>query len=422
MGMHERLRPLALALILILCLSGCAYAGADQLYALPQLSDEYVQLEELIAKRIRDGGEYAAPLGGSHRQSVQFHDLDGDGTPEALAFLADSSHTPTVCVYRLGPEGDYFLFVTIEGVGSAIGSVDYSDLDGSGNDELILSWQLSPELRLLSVYTVGETAQTQLLSTDCSAYFLCDLDADGRPELMSLSVDYVGGCTLIRHVFDAAGHETSSSAMLSSGVTEVLRAKTAYLSDERTALFIESRLGDSELVTDVFTAGIGLITNITLGEDGVSTTRRATDAYAADINADRITELPDTAGDLLDWYSLDVIGRRTPVLTTYHDYEHEWYLVIPEALLRGSLRARSAEEVPGESAVTFTLDGTEILTVYTLTGENRLGRAQEEGRFLLTENGTTVYAAALAADGLVTEDEITENFHLIYNDWQSGEL
>ena len=123
---------------MVFALAGCVPSGADQLYALPQLSDEYVQLEALIAQRIAAGGEYAAPTGGSNRQTVQLHDLDGDGTPEAVAFLADRSHTPNVCVYRQDEEGNYYLFVAIEGVGSAVDSAEYADLTGNGANELIL--------------------------------------------------------------------------------------------------------------------------------------------------------------------------------------------------------------------------------------------------------------------------------------------
>ena len=72
-----------LTAILTACLlSGCAVSGAEGLFALPRLSDDYLQLENLIAERIDDGGEYAAPVGGRNRQTVQLHDLDGDGAPE----------------------------------------------------------------------------------------------------------------------------------------------------------------------------------------------------------------------------------------------------------------------------------------------------------------------------------------------------
>lgn len=406
------------ALFLTSACAGCAAGGADRLYALPRLTDEYVELEELISQRIRDGGEYAAPAGGGNRQSVQLRDLDGDGAEEAVAFLADSTRTPNVCVYRQNADGDYYLFVAIEGAGSAVDSVEYADLNGDGGQELILSWQIGGDLRLLSVYALGPEQQTQLLSVDSSEFVVCDLDGNGTDELLNLDIDIGGVSTLTRYVFAADGTADKTEARLSDGIEEVLRVRTGYLSDESTALFVESRWGEDGLITDVFAADGDGVRNITLSGSRSSTLREG-GAFAADINADRITELPEPIGDVLEWYCLDPFGYRTPVLSTYHDYDAGWYLILPELLRDGELTAIRADSVPGEETVTFTADGAPALRIYILTGENRLDRAGEEGRFVLVEDGATVYAAELLDDTL-TQEEV--NFNLIYPEWQTGDL
>ena len=147
---RRRLAALLAAVFIAASCSGCMTASVDELYSLPQMSEEYVQLQQLIAQRIESGSTYAAPTGGSNRQNVQLRDLDGDGADEALAFLADESGTPTVCVYRRGEDGDYYLAVIIDGDGSAVASADYADLTGDGVSELIISWHISGQLRLLS--------------------------------------------------------------------------------------------------------------------------------------------------------------------------------------------------------------------------------------------------------------------------------
>ena len=417
----KRIRPrraLALLTAAFMALT-CAACAADRLYTLPQMTDEYVQLEELIAQRIQAGGEYAAPLSGSNRQTVQLHDLDGDGTPEAIAFLADKSHTPTVCVYRQSDEGEYYLFVAIEGVGSAVDSVEYADLTGNGANELILSWQIGGDIRLLSVYALHEEEQAQLLSADCEEFMVCDLDGNGVGELMDLTGDYASGL-VTRYDFSGGDGFEESDALLSDGVEEVLRMRPGYLADGTAALFVESRWGEDGLITDVLCVMDGSLENITRDESGRSYTLRRSGAFAADINGDRALEIPDSEGDLLRWYGIDSSGARELALSTYHDYEDGWYLILPEELLDAAVEKK--EIVPGETAVTFTGKGGAQLTIYRLTGENRLDRAAEEGRVILAKDGTTVYAAASPPERGVSLDGIADRFNLIYLEWQTGAL
>ncbi len=413
---------LLLAALMALACAGCAVEG---LYALPRLSDDYVQLEELIAERIGEGSEYAAPVSGSNRQSVQMRDLDGDGTAEAIAFLADGNRTPTICIYRRDGAGDFYLYVIIRGEGSAVGSVEYADLTGDGMNEFILTWQIGGDLQLLSVYSLVEEnirqERTELLSADCSDFVVCDLDGDGVDELLDLCVDYGGTSTMVRYVFGPGGKKSEYDARLSDGVTEVLRLRTGYLSDGVTALFAESAWDGDKLITDVFTASGGL-SNITLTTDGRSDTLRDAGAFAQDINGDRALEIPETDGAALAWYGVDSYNDRRLVMTTYHCYDKGWYLRLTGPLLKGRLNAVTTEDVPGETAVTFSSGGEGLLVIYTLTGENRLDRAEAGGRFLLRQSETTVYAAELLPGGAsLTQEEITENFSLIYPEWQTGE-
>ena len=405
---------------MVFALSGCMMANVEELYSLPRMSEEYIQLQELIARRIEDGGEYAAPLGGSHRQSVQLQDLNGDGVAEAVAFLADEDHTPTVCVYRMDGEGNYYLFVDILGAGTAVSCVDYADLNGDGAAEILVAWQIGGDLQLLSAYDLSGDTPAEILSADCTEFLVNDLNGDGAEEILDLRIDYAGTSALVMYVVGDGNTVTASRANLSLGITEVLRARMGRLSDETPALFVESVYGDDRLITDVFVVDAGL-KNITLAAGGVSNTVREMPAYAGDINADRVMEIPESSGGLLNWYALDAAGRKTLALTTWHDYENGWYLVLEDEMLAG-LKVTAGEEIAGEAAARFSKRaGGDLFVIYTLTGENRLDRAAAEGRFILAEEETTVYAGEILSE-TVTEDEILERFNLIYSEWQTGDL
>lgn len=415
-----RVLALVLAVFMALSASGCVMAGVENLYALPRMSEEYLQLESLIAQQIEAGGEYAAPVGGDNRQSVQLQDLNGDGEEEAIAFLADEDHMPTVCVYRRDSAGDYYLYVVIDGEGSAVSSVEYADVNGDGAREIILCWQISGDIHLLSVCSMNGEEPVEVLSADCSKFLVTDLDGDGVEEILNLRLDYSGTSSLICYEISRKNEVQSSRKDLSAGITEVKRARLGTLSDGTAALFVESLTWAESLVTDVFRLVGGELENITMANSGASNTARSYPAYAADINGDRAMEIPESAGDILNWYSLDAAGRKTLALTTYHDYESGWYLTLPETFMN-DLSVSRRTEAAGEIAVTFTVDGEAALRIYTLTGENRRDRAEAEGRFLLRAGETTVYAAELLREDM-TPDDIRNSFNLIYSEWQTGDL
>lgn len=422
MNIRKRVLALLLGVSMVFACSGCMAAGVEELYSLPRMSEEYVQLQELIDRRIDAGGEYAAPLSGSHRQSVQLQDLTGDGEPEAIAFLADESHTPTICIYRRDDQGLYYLFVVITGEGSAVSSVDYADLNGDGTAEFIIAWQIGGDLQLLSAYALSGEIPVELLSVDCGRVLVRDADGDGTEEILDLRADYDGVSTLNLYDIGTDNSVSGSRAALSGGIEEILRARMGYLTDGSPALFVESRCLDSELlITDVFAVRSGALQNITMTDTGVSNTRRESPAFATDINADRTMEIPESSGGLLNWYALDGAGRRTLALTTYHDYDDGWYFVLEDGLLSG-LTVERTETAAGEvSAIFSRREEGDLFVIYTLTGENRLDRAAEEGRFLLAGEETTVYAGELLSDAL-TEEEIHACFNLIYSEWQTGDL
>ena len=86
------------------------------------------------------------------------------------------------------------------------------------------------------------------------------------------------------------------------------------------------------------------------------------------------------------------------------------------------LKVEAGEEIAGEASARFSKrDGGDLFVIYTLTGENRLDRAAAEGRFILAEEETTVYAAEILSE-TVTGEEILERFNLIYSEWQTGDL
>lgn len=432
-----------LTLALISGVSGCSIRSPDELYSLPRLSNENLQLQTLLAEEIAAGSEYSAPTSGSYRQSVQMYDIDNDGVNEALAFFKSSDQMPKICVYRQ-KDGEYVPAATVQGDGGSIGSVEYAEMDPESGAELIVTWQNSSGMKILNVYSMKNYSMSVLLTTDCTAFHVADLDSDGLQELLCIKADSLvsnsqtGEVTLYKLSHD--GEMSSSSASLSAGITSVSRVRSSTLSDGVPAVFVESLWGDGGTVTDVFILQGKDIQNLSVdAASGDSLTTRSCVVYSQDINGDKTLDIPlaevlprakdgSTAYWVYDWYDISPNGGMEKVMSTYHCTSDGWYLVLNDALRR-NLTVRRVDSGSGERTVVLssidprTQKVTDLLTIYTLTGENRRDRASAGERFVLHEGDAAIYAALINSEELsMTQADVIAAFNLIYAEWNTGAL
>lgn len=435
--MKRFVRPGAFLLLaaLLFCLSGCYSGNIDQYFSLPMASEEYRQLQSLIDEELASGSEYSAPIHGSYRQSVQLSDVDGDGADEALAFFRDAAKNPKINIYD-SENGEYRLARSISGEGSSIGRIDYADLTGDGQKELLVSWQISSGLSVLGVYSLAGWSGDVLLSTDSAEFVTGDINRDGCDELLNLRAANSTTYLVDQYTFPLGQEPQATSAALSAGISALQRLRMVTLAGDAPALLAESTLTTGDLVSDLFVCRDGSLINLTMNRTTqISETRRSYSlVYAQDIDGDGSTEIPHpqqlySRGDevfwSIAWFRYDASGRASTIMTTYHCVTDNWYLVLPSGWDVG-LTVRRDDSVSGERAVILSRlrsDGSleDYVAIYAITGENRYERARLDNRFLLQEEGTTVYAAKLL-DGKTDENTIRSRFHVIYTDWSSGSV
>lgn len=424
----------------VLLFSGCA-STVEDMYAPPKRSEGYNRLQSAMDTAMV-GMEYAAPVSGENRQIVQMADLDGDKTDEYILFARKSSDTPLqILVFRQEDDGECSLAHVIESTGSAFEKVEYVDVDGNPGMEIVVGRQVSDQLqRTLSVYSFSSGEPNQLLSAGYYKYLCCDFDGDGTRELMLLrtgETDADKGYAVLYRYRDGE-MQRSREAELSQQGTSIKRIMVSKLHGGETAVFVASSLEENAIITDVFALKNGEFTNISYSVDsGTSVqTLRNYYVYGDDLNDDGVLELPflitmksatgEEAGEqhLIRWYALDIDGRQMNRLYTYHNYVGGWYLELD------STWAPRVSVVQEGTVYTFLLwddaglSARTLFTLYCFTGSSRETQAVEEGRFPLHSSESAVYAAVLgdAAAGLgIAEDTLTNSFHLIHQDWYTGE-
>ena len=430
-----------LCCVMALLLTGCGASTVEDMYAPPRRSEVFHELQTAIDRAMVDM-EYAAPVSGDNRQTVQMADLDGDGVEEYILFARASSENPLrILVFRQEKDEDCVLFQVIQSAGSAFEQVEYVDIDGEPGCEIVVGRQVSDQLqRTLSVFSFAGGEARQLLSAGYNKYLSCDLNADSLMDLMLLrsgeTETDMGHAVL--YSYGDGSLQRSREAELSQQGTSIKRITAGTLHGGETAVFVASSVEDRAILTDVFTMLDGEFANISFSREAGNSvqTLRNYYVYGDDLNDDGVMELPylismkaaagDDSGEqhLIRWYSLDIDGREINKLYTYHNYAGGWYLQLDSAW------APRVSVVQEGSVYTFYLwdesyvSAEVVFTIYALTGSSREEQAVQDARFQLHSSESTVFAAEFSEAAVeigLTEENLINSFRLIHRDWNTGE-
>ncbi len=428
------LAGLALAAVL----SGCTVfdSSVEQLFTLPRMAPEYTGLSQQLDSLISQGYEYASPSGGRNIQSVQMVDLEDDGRQEALVFLRRSADEKPlkIMVYRLDGDDSYSLLCTIESSGTAVDSVYYQDLNGDGRQELIVGWRISADVQTLAAYSI-EPEPVALMSCGYSRFSIQDLNGDGAPSLLVIRADGELGPVAEFYGWQEEQMGVSYRCRLSSSMTALNRGSvvTGMADRDTPAVFITGVDTTSMAVTDIliYRPEAGLV-NVALDKtSGVSAAVYPYRQLAPqDIDGDGVTEIPCPLGDsaaeqtdgLVSWMSWQSDGRFQQTAKTYHSLSSGWYFTIPTSWWSWEVDAVTGG-IQNESQMTLRINGDSVLTIYTITGENRDNRSRMGSRIVLRRQATTVYAGEvyeIAPYYGMDEDLLRRSFSLILGTWNNS--
>ncbi len=440
--MKKRILLPMLMTCMALLFSGCAMRTVEEMYALPKRSDEFREMQSAIDTAMY-GMTYASPQSGENQQTVQMADLNGDGTDEILVFAKGATEKPLqILIFAQDEKGHVRTMETIGSNGLAFEQVEYVEFDDRPGCELVVGIRVGDQVqRSVAVYTFHSGDAELMLLNGYSKFVACDLDENGRDELMVLrpgEQETEKGMAVLYH-FGNGQIERSVEMVLSESPANIRRIMQGKLQNGVPAVFVASSVDPNTIITDVLTIRDNQLTNITVS-DGVNTsiqTLRNYYVYAEDIDEDGIVEIPSIItmkpisswgheGEkyFLRWYSLDDNGWEYDKRFTFHNFVGGWYL-----RLDGSWASRiTVEQFNGVYAFylwdeTYQV-ATPLFTLYVFTGSNRDEEAVNDGRFALYRAEGVAYSASLteaAALYDITEEYLIDSFRLIRQDWQTGE-
>ena len=439
--MKQRIMKLGLLLAAVLMLTGCSMRTADEMYAFPKRSKDYNNLQSAIDGAM-SGLEYCAPLSGEYQQPVQMADLDGDGRDEYLLFAKGTQGMPLrILIFRI--EGGVCVHAgTIESNGSAFDLIEYVQMDRKPGLEIIVGKQVSDQiLRSVSVYSYSAGQAEQLVSVNYTKFLTIDMDRDGCSELFVLRPGQTetdnGAAEVYRIRNDSV--ERSNEVDMSRPADQLKRIITGKLYSGEPAVYVASAVGNSAIITDVYAQVGDQLVNVTFSnESGTSIqTLRNYYVYADDIDNDGVPEIPELITmtpadgnynadrqDLIRWYSMNADGGEIDKKYTYHNFVSGWYLELDDQWAsRVSVRNLGYQYDFSIWDERFeVLD--KVASVYVLTGENREEQAANGDWFVLHKTDSVIYAASISESAQnygITGNNMIDRFHLIQQDWKTGE-
>ena len=440
--MKKRIVLLMIVMLTALLFGGCTMRTVEEMYALPKRSEEFNEMQSAIDTAMY-GMTYASPQSGENQQTVQMADLNGDGTDEILVFAKGASEKPLqVLIFTQDEHGRVRTMETIGSNGLAFEQVEYVDFDDKPGRELVVGIRVSDQVqRSVAVYTFQNGDAELMLMNGYSKFVTCDLDRNGRSELMVLrpgEQEAERGMAVLYH-FDKGEITRSVEMPLSEPPEHIRRIMLGKLENHVPAIFVASAVDENAVVTDVLTVKDGRLINLAFSGDVNTSVEilRNYYVYADDIDEDGIVEIPsiitmksfspwsdEEEQYLLRWYSFDDNGWEYDKLFTYHNFVGGWYLQ-----LDSDWASRiTVEQYNGEYVFCLWDESyrtaTPLFTLYVFTGSSRDEEAVRDGRFALYRAEGIAYSARLeeaSAEYEITEDYLINSFRLIRQDWQTGE-
>ena len=427
------------ALFLVICLlGGCSGMSIDELYCLPKASDDYYDLQEALSQALGNGLSYDAPASGARREPVQLVDLDHDGTDEAVAFFRSSQDGSVAAYIFARRDSQYELADQIPCSGSAVGAVEYADLDGSGSLELLITCQVSEAVtQALQVSRYQNNAAESLLTAPCGRYVLTDLNGDGAKEILCITDSGAEASAAVTYYTYVGGQmKTGQELRLSENYSDILNIAQGTLEDGTEAVLITGTAED-QMKTDVLIQNDQAeLTAVDCGTLGSSAQLQGGDLYPRDMDGDGNLEIPKgkvlpeyEAGSgtqwTVEWYGLTAKGKSGLKCSTYHCFDEGWYLELPESW-DDAISVREKSETDGTCTIhsvgfyqksSGRKAGAEIVTIYALYGAARQEQVEARGLTSLYSDTDMILAVEINEDtapweGTVSVAQLSERFHV----------
>ncbi len=292
--------------------------AVDILMRPPKLSGENRLLQQTFEATVGDGESVLmkTPVSGENRSSYLLVDLDNDSTLEALVLYSNPVKDELVYVSVFKFLNNEWLFVSkIEGRSEEIYAIDFSDINGDGSLEVLISWSLTnsnsyismPSLvgngdRLLTIYAYNGTSTKLLKNETYTKLLIEDINNDNADELFIINISLSNQVKVSFGRIISFSNDYSVNQDIKFNLTGMLDVQNivcdSYLinGEAHSRVYVDALISESGIITEVIDVQHNdFSVELPFYESNVSAqpqTLRDVRIYSQDFDNDGVVEVP----------------------------------------------------------------------------------------------------------------------------------
>lgn len=445
-----KLRAVAIALLLALTLSGCSFVGLDAqtLMHPPKPTGEKADIHSLLESKTGGKMTLKYPRSGDYRSAIITHDICGDKTEEAMAIYQKDDESAGTNIMFMKKDGKWTDMGSFNNPAAQVDKVAFGDLNGDGKDEVIVGWGNSlNNTSRISIYYYKNGKMNELkLDQSYTDMQILDFDGDKRDEIFTANVS-VGDQPAMARLFRMKDNavEVMGSCKLDSGVTKYTSVLAGRIDFNQNGVVLDGMKSADTLVTELLywdkKAKMLKSPFYDTKTQTANSTMRNTMVVSADINGDKIIEIPivnlmpgftgatsDDAAYLTSWHRYDTKSNSlVRVMSMVINYSDGYWFLMPD-MWRGKVTTKTDTAtrtitfykwLAPKSKNTPGSVGAALLKIQVFSQREWDEGLETTGFFKLLDSGGMVFAAQLptSSDPLsLNAGDVQSSFKLINPD------
>lgn len=260
----KRLRLVtSIVLIISLCLSlaGCSFrfSSFDSLLRPPRSVGKYQTLQESFEKVVSEDYILCPPENGEYKSAFLTFDCDSDGDEDAIVFYALKSEPDLARLWYFKYDDEKWIPITsVDGAGSTVNTVLFSDINLDGNFEIIVGWSLlsGKTNKSFVTYMLSGDKITSLASYPYNYICLLDANGDGKDDIFTMTIDasspelMTGYARVYNYNSNSLTLDVLSETRTDGNVSGYNSVSTEII-DDINYIYVEASKGESESITEV---------------------------------------------------------------------------------------------------------------------------------------------------------------------------